>query len=133
MLLQDIKEIKNGRCITVDGGVGSGVEGHVTAKQVAAMRERAGQKYPGYTKKDPGYKPGEKNVELDTRQKEELQKKLKGKSGEIYKVTKVYRTAANGQSGGYLRARVESDTTVKNLFWSNDFGWRPVGPNKSKK
>lgn len=43
MLLHEIKEIRDGQCITfdtIDGGVGSGVKGHVTAKQIAAMKVR---------------------------------------------------------------------------------------------
>ena len=33
MLLHEIKEIRDGQCITLDGGPGSGVEGHHTANQ----------------------------------------------------------------------------------------------------
>jgi hypothetical protein len=35
MLLQDIKEIKDGRLITFDGGPGSGVEGHKTPEEMS--------------------------------------------------------------------------------------------------
>lgn len=40
MLAEDIKDIQNGRIITTDGGVGSGIKGHITPEQKAAMKER---------------------------------------------------------------------------------------------
>lgn len=40
MLYEDLKDIENGRCITKDGGVGSGIKGHVTAEQMKAMKNR---------------------------------------------------------------------------------------------
>lgn len=40
MLYEDLEKIENGRCVTKDGGIGSGVKGHITAEQMKAMKER---------------------------------------------------------------------------------------------
>lgn len=58
MILSDLDKVENGRCLTRDGGEGSGTKGHVTAKQMAAMKERKSQQ----KSIDPGVAQAEFNI-----------------------------------------------------------------------
>ena len=80
MLLHEIKDVVDGRCITLDGGPGSGVEGHKTSEQVETGRQTTQQRKIAF-------------YENQLKQLEGLRKQAdaKGNSVEVDKISGVIR------------------------------------------